>query len=679
MFMQPRRRRSCRFNCCMKLRSLILFSLFMGPAVFAAAPWHDGGSPFRAEFEIVTRPTQPEGGVAAQVPLCGLGFADGSDVRAFDEAGTALAILPIGESLGNTALVLFLPGPDTKRAYLYFGSKSKASRNTTAFKPSLMVDIRAGAEGSFKSWKEAEKILEKTRRLACFPVDRISLSYNPVDSDGGVFMIFDGYIRAKQAGEQTLMLVCDRAAFLFVDGKQLLAHEAQRGVGETVRGECRAAVNLSAGLHAVRAVFLTGKQPMALVGRWAGDRNKAPLGPEDFLLAGTSKLAGVEAQDSALPCPAFRCNPLSYIGYQGIQYTEVEFATLNGALADWQFGDGARYGSASFRKVFVGLGSVDVAVHQGRAEATGKVTFPQQPPPARAIGISTDFNNYSALIGQENPERLSLAVLKGYSAFLAFKELNPDLLPICAAMLKKDNLESGTRWEALRDLARAAAARKPDQAATAYETLFMDRKPPPFWREIAQEYAEFALFNRRDFKLTEQIIREIERREAVKETDAATLRFRLTLQKGDVADAKARLERLDEQAATREKRASSAIKRNALEQRFASLIQAGFLLDARRCLREWQGLAPDDWESGRLPLAWSRLWRAYEWPQGAMAELDGALALNPLLPNLPEIEFAQGELLELLGEKIKAQEAFKRIAEKYPNHPVAARARLRIR
>jgi len=50
------------------------------------------------------------------------------------------------------------------------------------------------------------------------------------------------------------------------------------------------------------------------------------------------------------------------------------------------------------------------------------------------------------------------------------------------------------------------------------------------------------------------------------------------------------------------------------------------------------------------------------------------MLLDPLLPNLPEVEMERGRVLAEAGDAARAREAFAKVAKEYPNHPLAAEA-----
>ncbi len=193
--------------------------LLAAGTAFAAPAWEEPGSPFRAEFEVLSQPDLPEAGVAVQVPACGLAAADGSDVRATDGRGRVLPVLPLGAGTDNSALVLVKPPADCPRVFCYFGSGVPAKKSPLDFKPGLTLDVRTMPAGRPpENRRELEKLLERSERIARLPVTEISQAGNPADLRGGYFLVFEGFLNVPKelAGTQTFMLVAAEAGWLQV-------------------------------------------------------------------------------------------------------------------------------------------------------------------------------------------------------------------------------------------------------------------------------------------------------------------------------------------------------------------------------------------------------------------------------------------------------------------------------
>ena len=75
-----------------------LLGLFLLVAVWLVAQqremWHHATSSYRAVYDITSRPSHAKGGLLLNVPVCGIGMAEGEDVYCFDERGRQLSRMP---------------------------------------------------------------------------------------------------------------------------------------------------------------------------------------------------------------------------------------------------------------------------------------------------------------------------------------------------------------------------------------------------------------------------------------------------------------------------------------------------------------------------------------------------------------------------------------------------------
>ncbi len=643
----------------------------------ARAPWRHGFSPYRAEFTLVSRPNGPKAGVAVYVPVCGLGLENGKDLVAYDGRNNQLALFSLGRSIGNTALALVQPTPATKHIYVYFGSKAPGPQAKNAFLPSLTLDVRSFPPGAtFNSWKEVAKLLRASKRKAILFRDQINLSYNPADSDDAFVMVFNGYLRVRNPGRHTFMLVSDDAGYLFIDNKLLLQRNGRHWARTAQRGECRAAIMLKPGLHPIRCIVVDGGgEQMAVVARWISPKKKYILRPQDFLEAGKTRLVKVEARFPADPCPAFHYEAKSYMAYNGAQYTEVVLSTFNHRKAEWRFSDGARFRAAAVTRIFPGLYTRTVTVRAGRAKARGEITFPEIVPPRRFMHDPRDFDYYTRLIFRQDLDHLDVRTLLGYITFLDYHEMNEKAIPLFEKVIRKTKSRTPERLRALHGLARAAARNAPEKARKAYAELFHETRGTRRFPEAGREYVEFLLYRVRDAAAAKQVIEQMANSARVPAKTVEILRIQAAIQSGAVKQAKKALDTLLARAEFAQNQRFAVVKCNALRQRFYELLQRRFLLEAWDVLHQWEDLSAEDQTNGALSLARAKLFTAFGWYDGALAELDGAVLLNPLLPNLPDVELQRAAICRRAGDAKKARKILERIVKEYPNHPDAAKAK----
>ncbi|MCK5801862.1 MAG: hypothetical protein KAI66_03470 [Lentisphaeria bacterium] len=643
------------------------------------ASWHTSKSPYRASFRVLSKPNHKQGGVAVSVPVCGLAPEDGSDLVAYDGRGNQLPLMPLGKSAANEALALVAAKSTTKEIHVYFGSKSRAAVHRRAFLPSLTADVRTlpKTEKDPKNWTEAKKLLASSKRIGMVFVDKIELTYNPVNSAAACFIVFDGYLKIPKGGTYEFMLVSDDAAYLLIDDKPVLERNGHHWARDAARGECRKAVPLTPGTHKIRYVLIDyGGGLTAILARWINKKNKFVLKPDSYIQPGKTKLLTVEGHYRDSPCPAFWYKHRSYMALGGAQYTETEMGTYSGREAEWLFEDGAKMKSAKVRRIFPGLTGVGVKVRQKRASASGTIDFNELPPKQLKLKSSEDYKRYTAYILDQNLKDLRAQTLRGYATFLKYHELDENLIPICEAIINgRGKADDKDRLAAALDLARAAAKEHPDKSRKAYE--YIARKGPrnASTARALREYVEFLLFRQRDYKEAKKIIDDLDKMLSDKEKAPIALHLDLALCQGQEEQGRKLLEELLSGRELGRKQRYAAVKSNALRQRFYDLMKAGFLINARKILHEWDDLAPTDRTTGAFPLARARYWKRIGWLDGALAELDAAILSHPLLPNLPDVEFERGVIQAEAGDQKKANDIFLKIVKEYPNHPVAKQAK----
>jgi hypothetical protein len=656
----------------------VLAGLLSVPAAVAAerASWHHGDSPYRAVFKVTSEPTQRDAGYALTVPVSGLGDDEGMDLYAYDQGGNQLRLMPLGHGADNTVLALVKGSAPCTEICVYFGSKGRAPVVNKGFLQNLTLDVRTLPEGPAANWSDVQGLLEKSQSLGRQFIDRIEQSFNPVDSSDACLLVFDGYLEQASQGTPTFMIVTDDAGYLLIDDALLLARDGRHFAGDAVRGEFRKEIALPPGPHRVRLVVVDfGGELMALLGRWVDAKNKGAMPPDAYVQSGRTRCLTTEAHYKDSPMPAFRYKLLSYMSYSGAQFTEVQFEAVNGRESLWRFEDGAKAKGPTCVRVLPGLGSRGVACSQGDVTAKGLVQINESLPPPRSMEKGEDFRHYSELILAQNLADIEPTALRGYLTFLSYVPLNEDAIPVCEGILGNRKSSDIYRRAALVELARAASRRRPDVARRAYTEMLKD-KPDQSWQADACEAAQFALFGVRDFEWATALINALDKQSEKASKVPVELRLDLALQKGDVAAAK---ERLAELLAGREfgqKQRYSAVQGNALRQRFYDLLYAGFIVEAWEVLNEWSGASPIDRTNGSLSLARARMWRRLGWLDGALGELDGAILLDPLLPNLPDVELERGKIQAEAGDQKRANEVFTKVAKEYPNHPAAAEAKV---
>ena len=653
-------------------------ALMLASAALTAAdvPWHHQDSPYRAHLEVTSQPNQPRVGLAVTVPICGLGNATGRDLFAFDKTGRQLQLLGLGPSVNNSVIAVVEPVPDKQSVFVYFGSGAHGPQNRMHFIPPLTVTIRSLVDGTSESWEEVEDLLRLSRLYARLFVDQIALMHNPANGADGFIMDFNGSLLIKEDREETLMLVSDDAGFLFVEEELLVARPGRHYAHDGQRGESRGTIKLTKGGHPLRCVVVEhGGGAAAVVARWIDGRDKHILKPDDFARPGKTELKAVEARGPDIPNPAFWYRQVSYMGIEARQFTEVEMGTYNTKEAAWRFADGSIHKGATVKRLFAGLRSQGVEVKQGGKTTAGTIDFAEVLPPQYSVLNPRHFEIYRDLVMAEDLSRLDPLLLDAYRFLLGYNEGNPDLLPVCEALLDSADLSAEKRQALLIEVARLSAGKTPKKSERAFDLALKGAEEPAARAQLLSEYGDFLLFERGDPDRAEPILRQVADLTTASPAMVGMLQVDLALQRDDVETARKRVETIRGAAEAGAEQAAAAVQASALQQRFYDLLNARYLNLSRAALKSWAALPTNDRFNGNLALARSRLWEEAGWLNAALACLNGAVLLDPLLPNLPDVELARARILRTMGNQEQMTETLQRIAKEYPNHPAAATAR----
>ena len=329
------------------------------------------------------------------------------DLYAFDQDGNPLRLMPLGRGAENTALALVRGNAPCSEICVYFGSKGRAPVVNKGFLQNLTLDVRSLPEGPAANWKDVEVLLRKSESRGGSSGPRLQ-SYNPVDSSDSASLSLTG-TSSRRSRIPDLMIVTDMG-YLFIDDQLLLARDGRHFAGDAVRGEYRKEIALTPGPHKVRLVVVDfGGDLMALLGKWVDARNKGVLPPAAYVQSGKTRCQRVEAHYRDTPMPAFRTKVLSYMSYNGAQFTEVQVEALNGRESTWRFEDGGRGKGASCTRVLPGLVSRGVACTQGNVTAKGLIQISEALPKALSMEKGEDFRYYSGLILGQSLEGMDAA------------------------------------------------------------------------------------------------------------------------------------------------------------------------------------------------------------------------------------------------------------------------------
>ena len=324
-----------------------------------------------------------------------------------------------------------------------------------------------------------------------------------------------------------------------------------------------------------------------------------------------------------------------------------------------------------------GTDALKVKATVKKTAASGRVQFPENAPEqVRNIANTKDFDYYANLLKQQSIE--GVADWKALALELQFfkrRDFHPMQVAVGEAIMSCKDIPGDIRMDALLYLARAGGNVAQDKAQPAYEKILERRLDKEERERYLGEAIEFAVFGKRDMDLAKQWLDKycapLKRSSKIVEA----MMMDLELQSGNKDKALEIFSDLLEGKRLGATQREAAVRGVSLCEEAMRAINEDRLLEAREALCQWSREAPMDRGNGSFNLARAKYFRKRGWLEGALADLDGAILLDPLLPNLPDVEFEKAQLYEQMKEKEKAIELYRKIKEEYPNHEAAAWAR----
>lgn len=615
------------------------------------------------------------------MPVCGIGDAEGKDVFCYDDRGRQVLVQPVGRGRQNQAVLLCRPETNARSLYAYFGSGGNAPAARIPYWGGLLCEIRTLPEGEADNWKQASALLEKSQLLAVIPVEDPTLVCNPFNSQDHFIAILKGFLNFPQGGKRTYFVAADDAGYLLINQELQIERNGRNFVHSSLRGEFRKELTFPAGVHRMDLVGINFAGGFVLaLGQLPGGNKVANVTENAFLKTPKAEFITTENKYADRGNPTFRYRHLSYMAIGERIFTETELSTYNGAEARFEFADGIELRGNPVRRIFSNLHSCSVKVTVKRDAATGNIDFPELAPLQRLQTENKEqyqqfFNAINSLNLQDGKDADALL---GYLEFLLRREFCPEQVPVCERLLKMRKLPAEAESLAVQSLVRAAARQEPEKAAQAYVRLLENATDRKKLESILLESMDFAIFRMRDYRLAERWLNQYGRPLRRNSKAGILLRLDLALQQGDIIAARRQYQELLDKREYAQEQRSAAVQGNALRERLELSLAESQLLESWRLLHELALTDPESRGNGSFSLLRARFFQKLNWLPGALGELEGAILFEPLLPNLPDIEFQRAEIYAAGGEKARAEELYRKVATEYPNHPLAETARKKI-
>ncbi|MBR0457690.1 MAG: hypothetical protein IJJ26_00495 [Victivallales bacterium] len=653
----------------MRRSVLAIFLLCALPLL--AQRWHHGPSRYRASFTWKGEPGAS--GVLLKIPVQGIG-KDGTDVFCFDDKGHQLLSRRLGECYPDSTLIQVIP-QDGKRIFAYFGSALRAPQAKIDLTPPIasIYALPKKLDGKSK-WADIVKALPHAELLGRLPMKSIVEVCNPVDACERFIVSIEATMHVKKTQTRHLFLACDDAGYFFLDGGLVISRDGINGVYGSSRGENRREFRLEQGMHSIRLVGVNYESLFAIaLGEWFPEPRVAFVPPGDFVQCIDGTLQRLEGNNGAA-VPFFKFTHTGYMQMENMQLTQTFLETYSGDEAVWTFGDGVRLKGAKISRVFGTLEAVPVKCDVRGVAATGKITFPQKAPRMLHVNNQGDWQRMADQLEAVAPQVRDSVELAGFLAFYDLQPLDERVLPVAERLLKQEDLSDEQRVEAMTAIARAAAAHKPEKSLAAYNFLLKQPNKPWALAKLLEEALDFAIFRLRDLKTAERFLAECAPRLPRDGKALAAARMDIALQAGQLEEARKHFNKLLEYQAKSQETRIATVRGTSIRARVEDLLKQNRILDAERFMRQWIADSPQDRGNGSYSLARALCFQKRGWLDGAIGELTSAIQADPLLPNLPDVEFQLANLYQAKGDSARAQELWRKFAKEYPNHPLAEKA-----
>ena len=665
---------------------LIILLVFLTTCVQAQktrVQWHHNLSPYRVVFTLKQPGNVPRVGAVLSVPVCGLGGRQGNNVFCYDENGKQLLSRSLGIGTQNCALIQVLPDKGSRQVLAYFGSEHRAPSAKFDVAPPL-CQVYTLPKGPAKNWQEVATRLASAELIGQLPVRSLEQVVNPIDSRDEFIMVMTASLNSRREGVRNLFVASDDAGYLHVDDTLLVSRDGVHKVYDSLRGENHKAVKLSSGMHSIRLTGVNFGENFALaIGEWFPSGVVKLVPPNDFVQGQMAELNSVETHRKEAFCPCFKYIHTADLPLEDKHLTMTILETYGGDEANWLFSDGVQMTGSKVTRLFIGLDEVQVKVQCGKgAAATGNILFPQTAP-SKTLSTDNpaDFSLVDGLLPEEHLKRIrKLGQLEILLELFLRRDLHPKQVLVAEAILRHEKITPELRQKARLALARSAAMDQPDKSLKAYDALLKnDALTREETADLLWEAVDFAIFRMRDYPVAEGFISRYGRKLPKNGKALLAVRFDLALQSGRLDEARRFYQELLEGRTKAEERRSAAVHGGSIQANVTMLLNQGKILEAEAGMREWIKSSPQDRANGSFSLVRARCFHKRGWFDGAIGELTGAIQADPLLPNLPDVEFELALNYQAKGERQRAQELFRKIASDYPNHPLAKEAERRVK
>lgn len=528
------------------LPSLLALSIAAGGYAAEDQKWFAPASEVCFSLRVESRPTDPEAGVVAIVPDCGLLPKNQFKPEVFSEDGKPLKCEVVWHNPKEGLAVVFeAPGGDTCR--LYVSPSSEKTRFASAFKPSILLYVRNGTA----SLEQARALAEKPpvgSDIYFAHVDRIFHSISPAGRDENASSYYSAWFKARRPGRTYFYTSSKDGSEFLVDGKLGYSWPGIHGRDMTAsKGQW---IEISSGLHHIEYFHFNLKFDWreAHLG-WQLPGEKQPFDPQDktktkpnldvtgpmvssdFILSGRARLERASSRRGPLALFDPAWESIIEPGNAPVCLFKFEPAAAGGlpesAVCSWDFSNGRIIKGRQAYWLFGGYGEQHVTLTATMGAYASSVTrsfFPKSPDPANEpprVSVFTPEGRaqyrglYQVMVEATPPnhrpcEDWNETMWEGFYAVLD-SETDPKLIYAVAERSAMD-IRRASRDLALKiedriiELARRSDPRRAMALCEIFEKSEKDRRRLVAWKSVEMQ---IALYELNDLSLARRLLDQI--------------------------------------------------------------------------------------------------------------------------------------------------------------------------
>ena len=666
----------------------LVSAVLAGASPAAGATWWNSQWLYQRELTIPpTPPTNLPGSdiAVAAFPTGGMMKPDASDIRVATDGRKETPCRVLMAGPGDEVRLAFAVVPGVTKYHAYYGNPKAPPRKKLDIRRGVLLETWAYSGGIPKTLEKARTVFDQAKKLVGRDFQsRIFLGFNPFGPASGVANLFTGYVNCTKGGSYTFACMSRNASFLLVDDKLLLNNGGARSPNRRVYKTGK--VDLSPGLHKLTFLHVNGfGDPVAVVA-WQppGESRLAVVPPTAFAPVIQAKAGPMRRYGTALDIDfipehvneAFVNNRY----FQRYRFEALTTGTPGRSVEfTWDFGDGQKSNKAQVDHVYLVGGQVTVTLSAKTRLGELKRT--------NRIFVTRDW---------EKLTRSSLDSVKTHTQIVAGYDLtamNGATLAVATDLFKRAGdtdslLRAGHAFVSL-----TAADRKeiefvvplyaealvgvdaPDRAVAALLKGAAMNKSPATRAMLSVQAGRVALDRLNDTARAQQIFSDVIKKYAVLTTSKDVRQARIGM--GDVWRARGDYDRAVQAYAAARGRSDikagrAPIVKGDLARHVEDYLRKRDLLSAEEYLGKWEDTFPEDklegyWSTMAVRLAMTRKQYA-----AAVREIEVLVHVNPGSNYAAELLMMSVEPYGKLGEPTKAKAALRRIAEKYPESPLAA-------